>query len=132
MAHPNEQLIREIYDAFAHGDMAGVMDRSTDDVLVTVPGNSRVAGEYRGREGFFGGFLPALGGVADMTTFSEDIDALACDDDHGVILTTQRFDRHDGVRVEFRSAVAFGFRDGKMSEFRERPGNQEEYDRAWS
>ena len=132
MAHPSEQLTRDIYDAFGRGDMEGVLARCTDDVLFEVPGQSRVAGEYRGREGFFGAFLPALAGVADMTSFSEDIDALACDDDHGVILPTQRFTRQDGTRVEYRSAVDLRFRDGRLSEFHERPGNQEEYDRAWS
>ncbi len=67
-----------------------------------------------------------------MPPFQEDIDAIACDDDHGAILTTQRFRRQDGQQVAFRSAVAFRFRDGKLSEFNERPGNQEENDRAWS
>ena len=70
--------------------------------------------------------------MADLRTFQEDIDAPACDDDHGVILTTQRFRRHDRQQVDDRSAVAFRFRDGKLSGFGERPGNQQEYDRAWS
>lgn len=132
MPHSNEVVIRRMYEAFAVGDMQGVLACCTDDVLFAVPGNSRVAGEYRGHEGFLTAFLPAVAAVADMSTFSEDIDGLACDDDHGVILTTQRFTRHDGAAVEFRSAVNFRFRDGKMSEFHERPGNQAEYDKAWS
>lgn len=132
MPHANEQLIRRIYAAFAHGDVEGVLAGCTDDVVFIVPGANKVAGTYRGRAGFLTEFLPALAAVADMQTFQEDIDALACDDDHGVILTTQRFRRQDGQQVEYRSAVAFRFRDGKLSEFRERPGNQEEYDRAWS
>jgi ketosteroid isomerase-like protein len=132
MPHANEQLVRRIYTAFVRGDMEGVLADCSDDVLFSIPGTNKVAGTYHGREGFFTAFLPALAAVADMRTFEEDIDALACDDDHGVILTTQRFRRHDGQQVAFRSAVDFRFRDGKLSEFRERPGNQEEYDQAWS
>jgi len=132
MAHANERLVRRIYAAFAHVDMEGVLAECTDDVVFSIPGMNKVAGTYRGREGFLTEFLPALAAVADMQTFEEDIDALACDDDHGVILTTQRFRRQDGQPVTFRSAVVLRFRDGKLSEFSERPGNQEEYDRAWS
>jgi ketosteroid isomerase-like protein len=132
VAHANEQVIRTMYDAFAHGDMEGVLACCTDDVLFAIPGNNRVAGDYRGYDDFLTKFLPALAAVADMSTFSEAIDGLACNDEHGVILTTQRFTRNDGTPVEFRSAVKFRFRDGKMSEFREHPGNQAEYDKAWS
>ena len=132
MPHANEFLVRRIYAAFAHGDMEGLLTDCTDDVAFRIPGANKVAGTYKGREGFFTAFLPALAAVADMQSFEEDIDALACDDDHGVILTTQRFRRQDGQQVAFRSAVAFQFRDGKLSEFSERPGNQEEYDQAWS
>ena len=132
MAHPNEGLIRRIYANFARGDVGEVIADCTDDVVFEVPGKSRVAGTYVGRDSFLGGLLPALAAVADMSTFSEDIDALACADDHGVILATQRFRRQDGRQVEYRSAVVFGFRDGRLSRFVERPGNQAEYDDAWS
>jgi uncharacterized protein len=132
VAHPNEALIRRIYASFARGDMGEVLADCTDDVVFEVPGHSRVAGTYPGRDGFLSGLLPSLAAVADMSTFSEDIDAVACDDDHGVLLATQRFRRHDGRQVEYRSAVVFGFRDGRMSHFAERPGNQAEYDDAWS
>lgn len=132
MAHPNEVVIRRIYANFAKGDVGEVLADCTDDVVFEVPGASRVAGTYAGRDGFLTGLLPALASVADMSTFSEDIDAVACDDDHGVLLATQRFRRLDGRQVEYRSAVVFGFRDGRMSRFVERAGNQAEYDDAWS
>ena len=131
MTHTNELVVRRIYAAFARGDMEGVLADCTNDVVFRIPGANKVAGTYKGREGFTA-FLTALAAVADMQSFEEDIDALACDDDHGVILTTQRFRRQDGQQVAFRSAVAFQFRHGKLSEFSERPGNQEEYDQAWS
>src|SRR6266576_1286585 len=112
MPHANEGLIRRVYAAFGRGDMEGVLADCTDDVVFTVPGANKVAGAYRGREGFLGVFLPALAAVADMRTFQEEIAGLACDDDHGVILATQRFRRLDGRQVEFRSAVNFRFRGG--------------------
>ena len=111
--------------------MPGVLACCTDDVLFAIPGSNRVAGEYRGHQGFLTEFLPAIASVADMSTFSEDINGLACDDDKGIVLTTQRFTRHDGTAIEFRSSVLFSFRDGLMSEFREFPGSVSEYDNAW-
>jgi ketosteroid isomerase-like protein len=130
--HANEQLIRSMYAAFAVGDMAAVVACCADDVVFRVPGSSRAAGEFHGKEGFLTGLLPALASVADMTTFRETVDAVACDDDHGIVLTTQSFTRLDGRSVEYRSSVVFGFRDGLMSEFVEHPGNQAEYDDAWA
>lgn len=131
MAHENEALIRRMYDAFARGDMPGVLACCTEDALFAVPGSNRVAGEYRGHQGFLTGFLPAIAAVADLSTFSESVDGLVCDEEKGIILTTQRFRRHDGTDVEFRSAVLFRFHDGLMSEFREHPGDPDQYDRAW-
>lgn len=131
MTNQNEALIRRMYAAFATGDMPGVLACCTDDVLFAIPGSNRVAGEYRGHQGFLTEFLPAIASVADMSTFSEDINGLACDDDKGIVLTTQRFTRHDGTAIEFRSSVLFSFRDGLMSEFREFPGSVSEYDNAW-
>jgi ketosteroid isomerase-like protein len=90
MPHANELLIRRIYTAFAHGDMEGVLADCTDDVVFSIPGTNKVAGTYRGHDGFLTEFLPALAAVADMQTFQEDINALACDDDYG----------HCGIDVE--------------------------------
>jgi len=132
MEHPNESLIRSMYAAFGSGDMPGVVAACTDDVVFRIPGASRVAGEYRGKQEFFERFLPALAGVADMSTFRESIDGLACGDDHGIVLTTQSFRRHDNREADYRSAVMFAFRDGLLAEFVERPGNQSEYDDAWA
>lgn len=131
MTTDNEALIRRMYAAFATGDMPAVLACCTDDVLFAIPGSNRVAGEYGGHEGFLTQFLPAIASVADMSTFSEDVNALVCDEEKGIVVTTQRFTRHDGTAVEFRSAVLFTFRDGLMSEFREFPGSPAEYDRAW-
>ena len=131
MSTENEAPIRRMYAAFATGDMPGVLACCTDDVRFVIPGDNRVAGEYTGHQGFLTRFLHAIASVADMSTFSEDMNGLACDDEKGIVLTTQRFTRHDGTAVEFRSAVIFTFRDGRMSEFREFPGSQAEYDLAW-
>ena len=132
MTHPNESLIQDMYAAFARGDMPAVAAACTEDVLFRIPGASRVAGDYRGRQEFFEKFLPALAGVADMSTFRESIDGLVCGDEHGIVLTTQSFRRQDGRDVSVRSAVLFAFRDGLLAEFVEHPGNQTEYDDAWS
>jgi ketosteroid isomerase-like protein len=132
MPHPNEKVIRDIFAAFAAGDLDGVLDRCTEDVLFRLPGSGRAAGDYRGRHEFMSKLLPALAGVADMSTFSERVEFVTCDDDYGMALITQSFTRTDGRAVSYRIVPVMSFRDGLLSAFEEWAGNEAEYDDAWS
>ena len=50
MTHPNANLLRNAYDAFARGDLDAAVADFTDDVMFNIPGKSPLAGEYRGKE----------------------------------------------------------------------------------
>jgi hypothetical protein len=78
----------------------GVAARCADDVLIRLPGNSQVPGHSRGKAEVVNIFL--LGGLHGH--LPRTVDGLACDDDHGVILTAQSVTRHDGRSVVYWSA----------------------------
>jgi ketosteroid isomerase-like protein len=56
MAHPNEELTRRGYAAFATGDMVALDELFADDVIWHVGGRSPLSGDYKGKEAVFAMF----------------------------------------------------------------------------
>ncbi len=54
--HPNAELLKKGYAAFASGDMAVLTELFADDVTWHVSGNSPISGTHRGREAVFAVF----------------------------------------------------------------------------
>lgn len=84
--HPNGELIREGFEAFAKGDMDTISRVFSDD-----PGTSPLSGDYRGKEavlGYFGKLMERTEG-----TFHQEIHAVLADDDHVVVLTDYGHDK---------------------------------------
>ncbi len=50
MVHPNEVLLRQAYDAQARGDIESYLTVFSDDFVLHIPGRSRIAGQYRGKD----------------------------------------------------------------------------------
>ncbi len=113
MAHPNEQLMRDLDEAQLKGDFETFVNGFTDDVVVHIPGKSSFAGEYKGKEQFvevFGKFNEA---VPDYTF---ETHSYLADDEHGVSLQRSTYKRGDEI-LETNDAFVVHFRDGKISEF---------------
>jgi ketosteroid isomerase-like protein len=114
MAHPNEELIRGGYEAFAKGDIPDVLSRFAEDIVWHVPGRSPVGGDYRGHDGvmsFFGKLMEMSGG-----TFALEVHDLLATDDHAVALIRATAER-DGTSRAFNSAHVWHVADGKATEF---------------
>lgn len=99
--HPNADLIRQGYDAFAVGDLEAVSGLLADDIVWIHTGDSPLAGEYRGKDAVFAYF----GRLLEMTafTFRQTIHTILADDDHVVVLTDVAWDSPQ----EFRSHDVF-------------------------
>jgi ketosteroid isomerase-like protein len=81
--HPNAQRMREVAEAVTSGDVAGALERFSDDLVWFVPGGSALDRVYRGRDGlqqFFASLIQKSNGTLSPQT----VDALASDD-HVVI-----------------------------------------------
>jgi len=112
--HPNVQHMRDGYDAFAKGDLAGLQELMTEDVVWHVAGRTPLSGTYEGRDAVFEFF----GRVMELTEGSfrvEPLTALA-DDTYGaapVRITAHRGDRH----LDVMNLQVSRLEDGRVAEF---------------
>jgi len=128
MAHPNEELVRRGYQAFATGDMATLNELFADDIVWHAPGRSQLAGTYRGKEEVFATFQK----VAELTggTFKLDIHAVLADDEHAVVLARAMGER-EGKTLNDNSVQVFHIKDGKVTEQWLHPGDTYASDDFW-
>jgi ketosteroid isomerase-like protein len=107
--HPNVAMVRESLEALARGDVQWQSDHMADDVVWHVGGNSRMAGEYRGKEAV-SRMMPTEG------SNRLDIHDVLGNDDHAVVLGTAHLEAPDGDTVDYRFVNVFHIRDGKLTE----------------
>lgn len=124
--HPNVALVREGFEAMEKGDMSWMEERVADDVVWHVGGNSRMAGEYRGKEKvaeMFAAFTPE--------TMSARIHDIVGNDEHVVVLGDATVTAPDGDSVTYRYVNVFHIRDGKTTEAWGMSENDAETDPIW-
>lgn len=129
MAHPNEDLLRKGYQAFAAGDMQTLSDLFADDVVWHVPGQNPLAGTYRGKDevfGFFAKVVEVSGG-----TFSLEIHDVLANDEHGVALVKARGQR-EGKSLEDNQVNVLHLEGGKVHEFWGHASDSAAVDEFWS
>jgi ketosteroid isomerase-like protein len=112
--HPNVQLVRQGFDAFAKGDTDWMRKHLSDDVVWHAPGNNNLSGDHRGKDqvlAFFARIFEVTGG-----TFTQDIHDVVGNDEHVVALVTGRAQRPDGRTYEGRSVITFHIKEDQATE----------------
>jgi len=110
--HPNGELIRSGFEAFAKGDMDTVGTLFDDDLVWHSAGTSVLAGDFVGKAAVFGLF----GKLLEVTegTFRQEIHALLADDDHVVVLAD--FSEDKPRPFTSQQVFVWHLRDGKATE----------------
>jgi hypothetical protein len=114
MAHPNEDLLRRGYEAFAKGDLDTVMSIFDEDIVWHEPGRSPLGGDSKGHQQvqeLFGRVFEMSGG-----TFSIEIHDILANDEHAVALVRTRAERPGKSLDEMESHV-WHLSNGKAREF---------------
>ncbi len=114
MAHPNEDLARRGYAAFAAGDMATLDDLFADDIVWHVSGRGPLSGDYEGKEAviaYFGRLAQETGG-----NFRIELHDMLANDEHVVALTAASGERQGRSLDNARGVQVFHIRDGKVTE----------------
>lgn len=112
MTHPNAELVRRGFEAFAVGDMATLDTILSDDVRWHSTGKAPFSGDFEGKQAVFENWatIPTV-----VDSFRQDIHAIVADDEHAVAmvdLTITRGDRtYSGPQI-----IVFHVADGKATE----------------
>src|SRR5262249_9957126 len=114
MAHPNEALLRETYEAVGQGDLQVLFDALADDVRRADSSLGPLAGECRGKE-VVGVFFAMMFEVYAGTLQLDLLDVVA-NEDHAVVLTREH-GKIGGEPVSWRGTHNCTFRDGECAEF---------------
>jgi ketosteroid isomerase-like protein len=112
--HPNIQLVRDGFDAMTRGDDTWMSDHISDDVVWHVGGNSKWAGDYRGKAAvldYFARLGQAMGAMPDA-----DVHDILGNDDHVVVLGSAKATAKDGSSAGWKYVNIFHVRDGKTTE----------------
>jgi uncharacterized protein len=113
MAHPNEDLVRRAFDAFAKGDVDTLRELTDQDAVWHTPGRNLVSGYYRGQDeilGFFARLVELTGG-----TFRAELHDVVANDEHAVAIYVTRGER-EGRTLENRTVLVSHVRNGKFTE----------------
>jgi uncharacterized protein len=113
MGHPNEDLIRQGYDAFSRGDMDALRELFHPDIVWHAPGRTQLSGDHQGVDavlGFFGRTMELTSG-----NFRVEVHDVVANDDHAVGLHKAHAER-EGRTLEDNNTVVYHVRDGKVTE----------------
>ncbi len=127
--HPNVDLLKKGYAAFAEGDMAALTELFDQDATWHVPGESPISGDHIGRDaifGFFGQLATLSGG-----TFKNDPHDLLANDEHGVGLSNVTGSR-EGKELNIKEIEVYNLKDGKVIEVWTFTDDQQASDEFWS
>lgn len=129
MAHPNESVLQQGYEAFAERDPDRLFSLLTDDVALHIPGRAAFSGSHRGKEGVVALFeqLDALtGGTLEL-----ELQHVLADGEFGVALVLTTAER-EGRAYEGRDVHVWRIAEGRLAELWVHPGDQYEADAFFS
>ncbi len=128
--HPNADIVRRLFRAFAERDIATANSLIAEDAVWTFPGKrGQLAGEHRGREAIAAFFSKVM--VLTNGTFHLDLHDATVSDDRAVALFTGSGERN-GKTLDNSTAFVVTIRDGRCADFREFVWNLPEVDEFWS
>jgi ketosteroid isomerase-like protein len=113
VAHPNEELARKGYEAFAKGDMDTLNDLFADDIKWHAPGRGPLSGDYNGKQEVFDVFAKVF--ELSGGTFNLELHDVLANDEHVATLLTAKGERN-GKKLASRGVQVFHVKDGKVTE----------------
>lgn len=128
MAHPNADLLRKGFDAFATGDMATMDQLIADDAKWHSSGRNPLAGDFEGKEAIFESFARVR---QETDSLEQDVHAMLADDEHAVALVNATVTR-GGKTLQAQTFFVFHIVDGKATEVWNAPTDQYAVDEFWA
>lgn len=127
--HPNEQFVRDGYDAFNRKDLPAVMGMFDDDIRIVVPGRSIQSGTFAGKDEVRS-YFQILGRHTSGTHRLEILDVIAKDD--RVLVLTRAMGERGADRFDMTVVHLWRMEGGKLTELLLFPADQYAFDEFWS
>lgn len=112
--HPNARAVRDVFDALARGDRAGVAAAFADDVVWHAPGTGRFSGRFEGKAAALDR-MAQLAQAGFQTSF--EVHDVVANDDHAVALVHLHLEDADGRRYDQPQVQVMHLRDGLIAEY---------------
>src|SRR5438094_10425805 len=129
-ADDNAATMRRAYAAFNSGDMNTLIALFDDGVVWHLPGRSRFADDYKGRDAtlaYFGQLAQKTGG-----TFRAELQHLAADGENRVVGIQRSTADRGGKHLDVADCIVFELKDGRMTDGREHFEDLYAWDEFWS
>lgn len=126
--HPNVEVLKRFYAAFAKGDVAGMLAECGDAVTFQLAGKSPLAGKYDRKT--FGALIEKVAALSGGT-FKADLHDITATDQHGMVLMTNSLER-GGKRHEYRAVHVWRLQGGKPIAWYDYPRDLYQHDAIWS
>jgi uncharacterized protein len=123
-------IVREGFDRFVQGDVAGLVGLFSDDAIWHVPGANAMAGDYRGR----GEIIDFLRRTAELTggTYRVELLWVVADYEHTVAVYRAVGERDGDRALDIEQALLVELRDGLWTDIRAQPLDQAAFDAFWA
>jgi uncharacterized protein len=122
MAHPNESVLQQGYEAFEKRDADRLFSLFADDVAFHIPGRAPISGSHRGKDEvlrLFHQFDDLTGGTVAL-----ELQHVVADAEFGVALVLATAQRENREAYEGRDVHVWRIAEGKLAELWVHPGDQ--------
>jgi uncharacterized protein len=129
-ADENAAIMRRAYAAFNSGDINTLTELFDDSAVWHLPGRSRFADDYQGREAtlaYFGQLAQETGG-----TFQAELQHLLADEEDRVIGIQRSRAERNGKRLDVGNCIVFQLKDGRVTDGREHFHDLYAWDEFWA
>jgi uncharacterized protein len=129
-ADENAAIMRRAYAAFNSGDMNTLIATFDEGAVWHLPGRSRFADDYQGRDAtlaYFGQLAQETGG-----TFQAELQHLLADDEDRVVGIQRSRGQRNGKHLDVGNCIVFELKDGRVTDGREHFHDLYAWDEFWA
>jgi ketosteroid isomerase-like protein len=129
LLHPNDEVVRKSYDAFARRDLPALLELLSDQITLVIPGRSIQSGTFSGKDEVRRYF--ALVGAHTAGSHRVEVLDVLANDARAVALVRAVGERGDEV-FDMTLVHVWRFSDGMPAELSIIPSDQYAFDAFWS
>lgn len=129
-ADENAAIMRRGYEAFNSADMNTLTEVFDDGMVWHLPGRSRFADDYQGRDATLAYFAQL--GQETGGTFRAELQHLLADDEDRVIGIQRSTGERNGKHLDVANCIVFQLKNGRVTDGREHFHDLYAWDEFWA